>query len=228
MSDAPKHPARYTPAVWGEILHVLATFAPPPARVLDPMAGTGEALGQLAAAGYDVEGIELEPEWAAAAPHVRQGDATALPHDDESVDVVVVSPAYGNRFADKLRTDRTAHTVRSYAQALGRDLSPGSGAALRWGQEYRDLHLAAWREVRRVLRPGAGLFVLNVSDSIGGGRRRYVADWHTTAILQMGFSIVHAREVVTPRFTRGTNAAARVEGEMVLAFRLREPRRSLL
>jgi SAM-dependent methyltransferase len=107
---------------------------------------------------------------------------------------------------------------QTYRIALGRPLSRGSAASLQWGPSYRSLHAAAWHEARRVLRPG-GLIVVNVSNHVRGGRVQPVAEWHLDRLLRLGFLLVEARAVATPRMRHGQNYDLRVEAEHVLVLR---------
>ena len=91
-------------------------------------------------------------------------NAIALPFRDESFDAVVTSPTYGNRFADK-HNAKDGSIRRSYTHDLGRTLHAENSGSMQWGQAYRDLHVKAWAECFRVVRPG-GLFVLNISDHV--------------------------------------------------------------
>jgi tRNA G10 N-methylase Trm11 len=101
------HPSRYSKEVLPHIDAAVADlaargetlFGPP--TILDPFAGTGERFHEIAEAhGVDSIGVELEPEWAANHPRNRVGNATALPLEDASIDLVFTSPCYGNRMAD--------------------------------------------------------------------------------------------------------------------------------
>lgn len=211
------HPARYTRTV----LEVACGYLPPaPARVLDPFAGVG-TIHELAELGYATAGVELEPEWASSHSRTVVGDATALPFADGTFDAVLTSPAYGNRMADRYAGDPSGSRRITYRIALGRELSDGSGAALQWGDAYRDLHRRAWAEARRVLRPG-GRLILNISDHVRAGRRMFVADWHVATLLELGFTLAAAATVDTPRMRFGANHGARVEGELVAAFDLHQ------
>lgn len=110
----PPHPAKYTPVIMAEIRQTLAEHAPTsplfPVTVLDVFAGPG-GIHQLEADGYATTGVELEPEWADAHPRTRVGDATALPFDPATFDVVCTSPCYGNRMADTYDGTRDRCTI---------------------------------------------------------------------------------------------------------------------
>jgi hypothetical protein len=184
--------------------------------ILDPFAGIGR-VHQLqhrhGSVWLRTVGVELEHEWAAEHPRTICADATRLPLADRSVDAIVTSPAYGNRLADSY-DGRDGSKRSTYRIALGRPLSVGSGAALHWGSEYRDLHRSAWAEACRVLKPG-GLFVVNVSDHIRKGKRQAVARWHLQALQQLGLHLWQSVQVETPRMRHGANAELRVPFELV-------------
>lgn len=82
--------------------------------VVDPFAGIGRlgAWAETHQRGWNVVGVEIEPEWAIAHRSTIQGDARDLrdvlaAHEDVvharivgAVDAIITSPAYGNRMAD--------------------------------------------------------------------------------------------------------------------------------
>ena len=88
---------------------------------------------------------------------------------------------------------------------------------MQWGDAYRAFHLAAWREVYRVLRAD-GRFVLNVSDHIRKGQVQHVTAWHVEACQEIGFVVSDKIEIQTPRMRRGENHALRVDCESVIVF----------
>lgn len=216
---AVRHPAPYSP----EVIEAMATLVRAEAdrvdqpveqlTVLDPMAGIGR-VHQLPGRTF---GVELEPEWADQHPDTRVGDARHLPFDADRFHVIAVSPAYGNRMADHHEAKDDSRRI-GYKFALGRMPSPGSSAVLHYGQAYRDLHVTAWAEATRVLRPG-GLFILNVSDFIRGGKVVNVSEWHLVALFNLGYRLESAVTVTTRRMRFGANHGARVEGELVVALR---------
>ena len=215
------HPATYTPSILDAIAAVLAEHLPaepnPPApRVFDPFAGVGKGPDHLAALGYDATGMDLEPEWAAASPRVAQGNALDPDAWPAELDAVVTSPAYGNRMADGYdgRDGSRRHTYRT---ALGRPLSTGSGAALQWGDEYRQLHAAVWALAVGALRPG-GLLVVNVKNHVRRGQLVRVTEWHLSTLLGLGLDLVATTPVRTPGQRYGANGAARVDHEHVLTL----------
>lgn len=133
-------------------------------------------------------------------------------------------PAMPSRYARKCATchgSGLSHR-RSYAHYYGRDdflaVSPATNAgAMAWGDEYRELHVAAWREVRRVLRPG-GLFVLNIKNHVKNGRAVKVAQWHRQAVLDLGLEELWRWDVPLDGYGFGQNRGARVTSEQVYVF----------
>jgi hypothetical protein len=107
-----------------------------------------------------------------------------------------------------------------YRFALGRPVSPGSGAGMPWGDAYRQLHLRILREMKWVTRPG-GLVIVNVSNHIRAGEEQYVAEWWLANMLALGLRLESTVPVETPRMRFGENHAARVEHEWVLVTRRR-------
>lgn len=216
-TPVPPHPAEYSDALIPYLAEALRGHP----YVLDPMAGLGRKLARVGAlAGVEAVGVEIEPDWTRAHPAVQQGDACALPFPAGTFDAICVSPTYGNRMAD-VYVDGT-HRI-TYTSYLGHAVATGSSARLQWGPAYRDFHLKAWSEADRVLRPG-GRFVLNVKDHIRQGVTVDVTAWHTTTIVDLGFTLVDDLIVRTPGQRNGANGHLRIDHEHVLILDRQEQR----
>ena len=213
-----RHPARYSE----NLLPILARMVSGCGHIHDPFAGAGRifALAQHGFAGR-ITASELEPEWAACHPATEIADVLQLPYPDHSFDAIVTSPTYGNRMADHFTPGegwQQASTARNtYTHALGRKLSQHNSGQMQWGAGYRDFHLQAWAECRRVICPG-GLLILNISDHIRGGAVQNVTDWHIDALTGLGFVLGERVAIATRRQRRGQNGDVRVDCEWVLRF----------
>lgn len=210
-----RHPARYSK----EVLPKLVEYLQGCSCILDPFGGPG---GIFALAPFlpdcRIDAVEIEPEWASQDPRTTQGNALALPWQAETFDAVCTSPCYGNRMADHHEA-RDASRRNTYRHALGRPLHVDNAGGLQWGVAYRDFHLRAWIEARRVLRPG-GRFVLNVKDFYRRGERVGVTEWHVDTLGALGFRLVKRAEVKTPGQRYGANGHLRVDSETVILFEL--------
>jgi len=186
-------------------------------RVLDPFAGTGRVHWLHDNFHFDTVGIEIEPEWAEMHPRTVVGDATVLPFATGSFHAICTSPTYGNRMADHHEA-RDASRRNTYTHAIGHKLHPNNSGAMQWGEAYRQMHLLAWAEAWRVLKPG-GVFVLNISDHIRKGEVVRVSDWHLRTLARHGFERGNRVKVRTPRQRHGANGNLRVAHEIVATLR---------
>lgn len=218
-----QHPAKFSVS----IVEVAAPFLSGYSPVLDMFAGTG-GIYRILEYGYDgneqdIIAVELEPEWAACHPLIKQGDALHLDLPDNSVQAVFTSPSYGSRMSDSFVPgegwEEAKKTRNTYAHKLGRKLSPGNGAAFQWGAAYCEFHRAAWKEAKRVFDKSAGgPFILNTSNHIRGGVEQKVTEWHVGQMLELGFTVDREFKVLTPRNGFGANGKARVGYESVHIF----------
>lgn len=214
---AVRHPAKYTDS----LLPVFAGMIPPYSCGLDPFGGTGKIFSLCnLIPGLRVECVEIEPEWAAYDSRITVGNALALPFEDDTFDWVCTSPTYGNRMADHHNARDVSHR-NTYRHALGHTLHADNSGAMQWGEQYRQFHIKAWNEVRRVLKAG-GVFILNCKDHIRRGERVRVCDWHKDTIDITGFEVVEEKEIECPGNRFGQNGDCRVSGEMVFKFVLRK------
>lgn len=214
----PKHPARYTDV----LLPVMAGMLRGRRRILDPFGGTGKVfLLERWLPDAQIEAVEIEPEFAAIHPRTTLGNALALPWEAGHFDAVCTSPTYGNRMADTTLSSSKGNTWQTYTCKIGRKLHPDNSGAMDWGPRYREFHVAAWTEARRVLCPGAA-FVLNIKDHIRAGVLQHVTDWHIEALGGLGFRPLRHERVNTPSMRYGANADKRVGFESVILFERRE------
>lgn len=214
-TTAPKHPARYSPAILERIaaaLEPVDTYR----RVLDPFAGVG-GIHVLGDRGHDTYGTELEPEWADQHPRTTRADARNVGAlwPAGSFDAVATSPTYGNRMADHHEA-RDGSYRRTYKHTLGRDLTDGNGGAMQWGDAYRHLHAEVWAAVVPLIRPG-GRFVLNCRDHQRANERVRVTAWHVAELVALGLELVTADEVDTLGYRFGANTTVRYP-EVVAVF----------
>lgn len=215
------HPAVYSVPIRAHLREIAgATIEEvwPGSRILDPFAGQGLIHETLADIVMETVGVELEPEWAACHPQTQVGDARSLPFLDDSFDAVMTSPCYGNRMADAY-DGRDGSARRTYRLSLGRDLTPGSGAGMQWGDDYRTLHLLALGEMYRVVRPG-GFVVVNISNHIRGGEIQHVVEWWVQVMTGHGNILHEVRRISTQRYGFGRNGQVRVGAEHIIVVRL--------
>lgn len=213
------HPARYSRGLLEQVSVLL------PAnrwkRVLDPFAGTGRIFDLAEYGDYSITAVEIEAGteivWKDMHPELLQGDATSLDFFDEVFQAVVTSPCYGNRMGDH-HDAQDASRRNTYAHTLGRLPSEGSAAVMQWGEEYRQLHTQAWREVWRVL-DADGRMILNIKDHVRGGSVAGVAGWHITALQEIGFDLFTVVAVAAPGNRNGANAELRAgNAELLCVF----------
>lgn len=224
-----KHPAKFSAPILTLIGHMLGDRAAE-GTILDPFAGIGGVL-DLAHLWPEAHWWlnELEPEWAAACEKrmifqdvpglVTAWDWLSVNAKRHDINTVITSCTYGNRMADN-HTPSPEDTSRriTYRHTLGRPLTDNNSGGMQWGETYRHFHVQAWRKVHEALRDG-GMFVLNVSDHIRGGRVQPVTAWHRSTIAGFGFESMGEEKVETKRMRLGANGDARVGYETVMMWR---------
>ena len=232
LPKLPKHPATYTASIVeciDAVLHEeLDAFPPTPIHILDPMAGTGKLFDLCTLPHVAWYGVDLE-RWQDQDGRVDIGDATALHHPDKFFDAVVCSPTYGNGMADhhvaKDASTRTSYFHRMAAAGVEMDarntgwLHFGPRGGKRETARYKIMHMKAWREVWRVLKPG-GVFVLNVKNFYSAGGVQDVSAWHADVCGKIGFVIDASHDVPVPGLKFGDpKTMARAETERVWVMR---------
>lgn len=201
--------------------------------VLDPFAGVGRVV-ELHQPGSNWRWVlnEIEPEWAADCADaimlaevdgiVTCRDWLASPGHPSwfgSCGLVITSPTYGNRMADRHEPGAEDRSTRiTYRHKLGRRLTAGNSGGLQWGATYRLFHDEAWRLVWETLLPG-GFFLLNMKDHVRDDEVQPVTNWHKTTLETIGFSMVEERWVGVPGMRFGANRNQRVDHESVSLWR---------
>lgn len=206
----------------GVLSHHLGLEGKEQVTVLDPFGGMGgvHGLRDQSRGVWTIAG-DIEPILA-----VESGvrwDATHLPIRDEGVDMVVTSPTYGNRMADKHRAREASkrntytHWARAWTGDEDYELHARNTGGMQWGAEYRALHFQAWKEVRRV----ASGFVLNMKDHVRRGQVVPVSAWHERVCGALGMRKIAKWWVPAQGLRQGENHAVRVEGEWVMVWATR-------
>ena len=225
-----RHPATYSESIILAIedalfAHVGRSFTAPPPKGLDSMAGTGKLFDRIP--WCDWRGVDLEV-WADQDPRVVIGDATKLKYASESFDFGVVSPTYGNGFADHHIPKDTSIRVSYFhrLRAAGRVMDARNSGWFHFGPRgsrretarYKLIHIKAWREMYRVLRWG-GYFLLNVKNFYAANELVDVASWHREACEKIGFQLVDTIKVPVPGLKYGDDKTLkREEFEYLFVF----------
>lgn len=244
--DHAEHPARFSKdilaAVRVELGGITKDWEMEPVTVLDPFCGVGgihllryhedrRPIAHGEDGFYWTLGVEIEREWSRVASGLGPTatcDWFAFRWkrenwDDMGPQIVVTSPTYGNRMADKHEA-RDDSTRRTYKHMLGRELSEGNSGGLQWGEEYRKFHLAAWDRVWGMLDYAedvdgeGGYLVLNVKDHVRAGEVQKVVDWHCDTLLDLGFRTVRETPIETKGYGFGSNRELRVDCEWLVTF----------
>lgn len=111
-------------------------------------------------------------------------------------------------------TGKSKSDRQGYAIALDRTLSEGSGAALYWGPQYKELHVAVIDEVATMLRPG-GWWLVNISSVLGPKGYMPVMEWWVDRLAERA-TIRRLRAIETPRSRKGENHERRVPVEHLI------------
>ena len=211
-----EHPAKFSEGIIETMAQVLGGHH---GCVLDPFAGTGRIFELESLGPWCVHALEYEPEWAMHRPRTWLGDARALQFEDEIFTVIATSPTYGNGMGQRhFHPNEAGKSSRySYPDRLGRDMTPGNTGAVRWGEEYRELHLAAWSEAVRVLA-GGGRFLLNFRDSFKKKQLQPISGWHMETLRSLGLQFVAVAAVGTPGMRAGANNNPLGTGEVIFVF----------
>lgn len=211
----PPHPAAYNE----NSLPILAGMVKGAKRILDPFAGTGKIhLIQSEIPNATIHTVELQPKWAAYHPATKVGNALDLPYPDDYFDCVATSPTFGNRMADHHNAQDNSRRI-TYTHYYGEELDSENSGLLQWGDAYREFHVKAWMEARRVLCPGA-TFVLHMKNHIRGGVEQDVTGWHVSTLEGLGFVEVDRQPFYTNGNGYGANGQARVDNDWFIKFRL--------
>lgn len=147
----------------------------------------------------------------------RKAHEAGLPdrRDDAYPAAVMALPEEHRQKCSKCAgTGRSASKRQGYAIALGRTLTPGSGAALPWGVAYRELHEAVVADVSRLLRPG-GWWLVNISSALGTDGYMPVMEWWVELLARYA-KIEKLRAIETPRSRMGANGDRRVPVEHLI------------
>lgn len=220
MGEAVRHPAKFTDSIVAAIAEIAQRYGIQ--WLLDQFAGTCK-IARIRDHGFTghIFANEMEKEWGVQGLGevvLSIGDAEHLPYPDDTFDGSATSVAYANRLADH-HNAKDGSKRNTYKHSLGRDLTDGNTGMMQWGRYYCTKHKACYIELRRVLRNG-GIFILNISDHIRKGKQIRVTLWHRLCLASLGFELVEAKKISTPRLRYGANGDKRVGHESILVFRL--------
>lgn len=106
-----------------------------------------------------------------------------------------------------------------YGDGFFADAPPSENAgAMQWGEQYRDFHALAVREMVRVLKPG-GVVVLNVKDHVRNGEPQGVPVWWLAELRRAGLAHVETWSIPLNGMRYGANSKARVDVEKIFVMR---------
>lgn len=238
------HPAKFSAPVALAIVEMIEKYSD--GTILDPFGGTGglhdigEVVRERRAQHVTTYVNELEAEWAAESaeygptrcgdfftfePGVSdkfwckwgEEDPSFVLYDEPKFDMIITSPTYGNRMADK-HNARDSSKRMTYKHQLGHDLSDNNSGGMQWGPAYRTFHGRAWSRVKDLLTDD-GYFILNVKDHVRAGKIIKVAQWHVDAATRLGFKVEERRQVHTSGMGFGQHQQTlKVDHEEVVVF----------
>lgn len=214
-----RHPATFSKPFIEIFVELLAPYP----TVFDPFAGTGK-LAEIKKFGYTGKVIcnEIEPDWASCklydVDEWRVGDAEYLTWaKDGMFDALCTSPTYGNRMADSHNAKDSSKRI-TYTHVLGKKLNEANTGKMKWGNSYRNKHVAIYAECIRVLKP-EGLFIVNISNHIRKGKVMEVVMWTIETLSSLGLKLTRNIEIPTKRMKFGRNQNVRVPNENILVFK---------
>tara|TARA_R110001599_G_scaffold342290_1_gene563920 strand:- start:559 stop:1209 length:651 start_codon:yes stop_codon:yes gene_type:complete len=211
-----KHPAKYTDV----LIPIFEKLLKGSNLILDPFAGTGK----IHLLPFETIGLEIEPEWANLHKNTIIGDATNMPFNNNTFSAVCTSPTYGNRMADSHEAKDKSER-NTYTHKLGRKLNANNSGGMQWGLSYRNIHIKAWSECYRVLKPN-GIFILNFKNHIRAGVEVDVFSWHISELLKLGFSLELVKQIKTTGNGFGQNRALRTGFEFVAKLKKTNKKRA--
>ena len=215
MIQSRKHGARYSKELLNPIANMLAGCS----NIIDPFGGTGERLAEIAErVGCKAIGVEIQPNFIVRGDIVQQGDATSLLFPDCTFDGAVSSPTYGQRTNDNYGGCE-GWNYSTYTAWNGGPLHRNNTGKVKFANsQYKQLHIEAWMELYRVLKPGSP-FVLNIKDSWQGSNIVPVSQWHYVTLRSIGFIPVRVERVACPGMRNGSNRDKRIGKENLILFR---------
>jgi hypothetical protein len=210
------HPARFSPEDIDALEPILKEIGLP---VFDCFGGTGERLGQLCdRISLEFSGVELEPEWITDS-RIRPGDATRADVYPSGPYVLCTSPVFPSGMTDHFaaKDGSRRYTYRQGLAAVTGYDRPLHASNMgqygpRRGKRAEAMH---WNIADRCVPHWPDVAVVNVSNSIMGGKEYpTVACWR--ALLgRHGFTVIDEVEVRTRRNLDSPNRQ-RAEFEVIL------------
>jgi len=218
-SPSPGQRSSRHPATWDERLisaaaEMIEHHTAAPGILIDPMAGEGSHYAPFAEAGWTVIMSDIHL-WPHRDRRVLCCDAADISADDDSIDVLLTSPPFGNRLADKMSTDDDQRVT--YADRRGADAAENDASGMQWGAAYRSAMRRIWTEAARLLKDD-GLAVIDIKDHIRGGSRQHVTAWTIQAWRDLGWTVADIIPVQTGHYAGISHAEKRTDGHSLIAF----------